>query len=91
MNIITERGTATRTTTALPSKSNGLEIEWRATGFLVRIITKISETITSRMPVGYEDETGFHYGVAEARLIPIRTGRIPNRSPRESSSMRGGR
>ena len=91
MNIIPERGTASRTMTALPSKSNGLEIEWRATRFLVRIITKISETITSRMPVGYEDETGFHYGVAEARLIPIRTGRIPNRSPRESSSMRGGR
>ena len=78
MNIIPERGTASRTTTALPSKRNGLEIEWRATRFLVRIITKISETITSRMPVGYEDETGFHYGVAEARLIPIRAGRRAN-------------
>jgi hypothetical protein len=33
------------------------------------------ETIISRVPVGYEDETGFHYGLAEARLIPIRTGR----------------
>jgi hypothetical protein len=36
------------------------------------------------MPVGYEDETGFHYGVAEAQPILIRTGRIPNRSPRET-------
>jgi hypothetical protein len=72
------------TTTARPFESNAIELERRGVRFLVRIITKMCEAITSRMPVGYEDETGFHYGVAEARLIPIRTGRIPNRSPRET-------
>ena len=77
-------------TTALPCESNAIEIEWRGARFLVRIITKVWEAITSRMPVGYEDETGFHYGVAEAQLCLIRTGRIPNRSPRESFLMRGG-
>jgi hypothetical protein len=37
-----------------------------------------------------EDETGFHYGVAAAQPVLIRSGRIPNRSPRESILMRGG-
>jgi hypothetical protein len=84
MNIFHERRTASGTTTARPFESNAIELERRGVRFLVRIITKVCEAITSRMPVGYEDETGFHYGVAEARLIPIRTGRIPNRSPRET-------
>jgi hypothetical protein len=90
MNIFYEHRTARGTTTALPLESNAIEIEWRGVRFLVRIITKMCETIISRVPVGYEDETGFHYGLAEARLIPLRTGRIPNRSPRESVLMRGG-
>jgi hypothetical protein len=84
MNIIHELRTAGGTTAALPCECNPIELERRGAGFLVRIITNVCEAITTRMPVGYEDETGFHYGVAEARLIPIRTGRIPNRSPRET-------
>jgi hypothetical protein len=75
MNIIHERRTARGTTTARPFESNAIELEKRGAGFLVRLITKVCETITSRMPVGYEDEAGFHFGVAEARLIPIRTAR----------------
>jgi hypothetical protein len=90
MNIFHERRTAGGTTTALPCESNPIELARRGARFLVRIITKVCEAITSRMPGGYEDETGFHYGVAEAQPILIRTGRIPNRSPRESFLMRGG-
>jgi hypothetical protein len=44
----------------------------------------VCKAINFRVPVGYEDETSFHYGVAEARPILIRTSRIPNRSPRET-------
>ena len=84
MNIFHERRTAGGTTTALPCESNPIELERRGARFLIRIITKVWEAITSRMPVGYEDETGFHYGEAEAQPILIRTGRIPNRSPRET-------
>ena len=90
MNIFHESGTAGETTTARPFKNDALEIEWRGVGFLVRSITKMCKSITSRMPVGYEDETGFHYGMAETLLIPIRTGRISNRSPRESFLPRSG-
>ena len=90
MNIFHERKTASGTTTALPFESNAIEIEWREVRFPVRIITKVCKDITFRVPVGYEDETGFHYGVAEAQPFFIRTGRIPNRSPRESFWMRGG-
>ena len=75
MNIFQKRSTVSGTTTALPFESNAIEIKWRGVRFLVRIITKMCEAIISRVPVGYEDETGFHYGLAEARLIPIRTGR----------------
>ena len=84
MNIFHERRTAGGTATALPCESNLVELERRGVRFLVWIITKVWEAITSRMPVGYEDETGFHYGVAEARPILIQTGRIPNRLPRET-------
>jgi len=90
MNIFHERRTAGGTTTALPCERNAIEIEWREASFLVRIITKVCEAITSRMPVGYEDETGFHYGVAEARLIPIRTGRNPNGRRAKPVFRRGG-
>jgi len=84
MNIFHERKTADGTVMALPFESNANEIEGREAKFLVRIITKVCKAITSRMPVGYQDETGFHYELAEARLIPIRTDRIPDRSPRET-------
>jgi hypothetical protein len=90
MNIFPERRTAGGTTTALPFESNAHGSEWRGVRFLVRIITKMCEAITSRMPVGYEDETGFHYGVAEPQPVLIRTGCIPNRSSHESFLMRGG-
>jgi len=90
MNIFHERRTAGGTTTALPCESNPIELARRGARFLVRIITKVCEAITSRMPVGYEDETGFHYGVAEAQPILIQSGHIPNRSPSESFLMRGG-
>jgi hypothetical protein len=36
---------------------------WHEAGFPVRIIAKLRAEIASRIPVGYEDETGFHYGV----------------------------
>ena len=88
MNIIHKRRMVSGTATALPFESNALEIEWSGVTFCVQIIKKTCEAITSRMPVGYEYEAGFHYGLAEARLIPIRTGRIPNRSPRKLSDAR---
>ncbi len=87
MNIFHERRTAGETTTARWFKSNAIELERRGAGFLVRIVTKVWEAVSFRMPVGYEDETGFHYGVAEAQLIPIQTGRNPNRLPRETRLM----
>jgi hypothetical protein len=74
MNIFHERRTAGGTATARPCESNPIELERRGARFLVRIIMKVREAITSRMPVGYEDETGFHYGLAAARPILIRTG-----------------
>jgi hypothetical protein len=89
MNIFDECRTVSGTATARPFASNALEIEWRGARFLVRIITKMCEAITSGVPVGYENETGFHYGVADARSILIRIGRILNRSPRKSILMRG--
>jgi hypothetical protein len=90
MNIIHERRTADGTTTVRPFKNNAIQLERRGAGFLVRIITKVFAAITFRMPVGYEDETGFHYGVAEARLIPIRAGRIPNGRRAKPVLRRGG-
>ena len=32
-------------------------------GFPVRSLVKLYRLIKSRVPIGYEDETGFHYGV----------------------------
>jgi hypothetical protein len=75
MDIYHKQITGNETTNALPCESNHIELEWREVRFLVRIIKKVCQAIASLMPVGYEDETGFHYGLAEARLIPIRTGR----------------
>jgi hypothetical protein len=49
-------------------------------GFLVRLVTKVWEAILCRVPVGYEDETGFHHGVAEVALPVIRTRRIRGRA-----------
>jgi hypothetical protein len=75
MDIFHERRTGSGTTMALPFESNALKIEWLGVRLLARIITKMCEAITSRVRVGFEDETGFHYEVAEAQPVLIRTGR----------------
>jgi hypothetical protein len=90
MNIFHKRRMVSGTTTAWPFESEALEIEWCGVTFWVQIIKKTCEAITSGVPVGYEDETGFHYGVAEARLIPIRTGRNPNGRRAKPVFRRGG-
>jgi hypothetical protein len=47
----------------MPSSSaNTLRIAWHEVRFPVRIIAKLRAAIEARVPVGYEDETGFHYG-----------------------------
>jgi len=46
------------------STHGGIQLKRRSPGFLVRIIAKARKAITSRVPVGYEDGTGFHHGVA---------------------------
>jgi hypothetical protein len=43
-------------TMAMPFESNVIEN-----------VEKFFKVITFRVPVGYEDETGFHYGVAKAQ------------------------
>src|SRR5208282_5911967 len=41
---------------------NAVPMAWAGSGFPVRIIAKLRAAIASRVPVGYEDETGFHCG-----------------------------
>jgi hypothetical protein len=43
-----------------------LRIAWHEVRFPVRIIAKLRAAIEARVPVGYEDETGFHYGADAA-------------------------
>jgi hypothetical protein len=38
-----------------------LQIAWCEVSFPVRTIAKLRAAIEARAPVGYEDETGFHY------------------------------
>jgi len=45
------------------SASNVVTTAWHKARFPVRIIAKLGAALASRVPVGYEDETGFHYGV----------------------------
>ncbi|MGA2281626.1 MAG: hypothetical protein ABSG80_15140 [Verrucomicrobiota bacterium] len=40
-----------------------LRIAWPEVSFPVRIIAKLRAAIKSRVPVGYEDETGFHFSL----------------------------
>ena len=48
----------------MPSSSAGsLRIAWHAVRFPVRIMQKLRAAIETRVPVGYEDETGFHYSL----------------------------
>ena len=51
----------------MPSRStrNVVSMAWHVAGFPVRIIAKWCAAIASRVPVGYEDETEFHYGEKE--------------------------
>jgi len=48
----------------MPSSSAiTLQIAWHEVRFPVRIIAKLRAAIEARVPVGYEDETGFHYSL----------------------------
>ena len=40
-----------------------MQIAWHEVRFPVRIIAKLRAAIETRVPVGYEDETGFHYSM----------------------------
>ena len=48
------------------SSASTLRIAWHEVRFPVRIIAKLRAAIEARVPVGYEDETGFHYGADAA-------------------------
>ena len=50
-------------TISLPSAMNAVQTAWHKAGFPVRIIAKWGVAISAHVPVGYEDETGFYYGV----------------------------
>jgi hypothetical protein len=43
------------------SSASTLRIAWHEVGSPARIIAKLRAAIEARAPVGYEDETGFHY------------------------------
>jgi hypothetical protein len=42
---------------------SAIDVKWREARFPVRIVARLIDAIESRIPVGYEDQTGFHYGV----------------------------
>lgn len=46
----------------VPLNRNATRIAWHEVGSPLRIIAILRATIEARAPVGYEDETGFHYG-----------------------------
>jgi hypothetical protein len=50
-------------TTPLPLACNDNQIAWHEVGSPARIIALLRTSIKSHVPVGYEDESGFHYGV----------------------------
>jgi hypothetical protein len=45
------------------SSAGTLQIAWHEASFPVRIVAKLRAAIEARVPVGYEDETGFHYSL----------------------------
>jgi len=47
---------------ALPLGRNDRRIAWHEVGSPVRIVAVLRATMKAQVPVGYEDETGFHYG-----------------------------
>jgi len=50
-------------TTPVPSDGNHKWMARRGGGFPIRNIMKLCSAVESRVPLGYEDEGGFHYGV----------------------------
>jgi hypothetical protein len=46
----------------LPLNRHASRIAWHEVGSPVRIIALLRATIEARVPVGYEDDAGFHYG-----------------------------
>jgi hypothetical protein len=51
----------------MPSVSaRALRIVWREVRFPVRIVEKLYAAFESWVPVGYEDETGFHYSMKDS-------------------------
>jgi hypothetical protein len=54
----------------LPSLSaSSLRIAWHEVRFPVRIIEKLYAALEAWVPVGYEDETGFHYSMKESDWV----------------------
>jgi hypothetical protein len=49
----------------LPANCHDRRIAWHKVGSPARIISALRASIEASVPLGYEDETGFHYG-AEA-------------------------
>ena len=45
------------------SSARMVQVAWQENSFPVRIFAKLQAAIEARVPVGYEDETGFHYGL----------------------------
>jgi hypothetical protein len=68
-NVIATKWLAKRClerTMGLPSDGNSFETAGPKLDSPVRIIMKLRATIEARVPVGYEDENGFHYGAGTA-------------------------
>ena len=49
--------------TVSASSASTLRIAWHEVSFPVRIVEKLRAAIEARAPVGYKDETGFHYSM----------------------------
>jgi hypothetical protein len=45
------------------SSASSMRIAWHEVSFPVRIMQKLQAAIENRVPVGYEDETSFHYSL----------------------------
>ncbi len=51
---------------ALTSGGDSLQSAGPEAGSAVQVIIKLQATIEARVPVGYEDENGFHFGAEAA-------------------------
>ena len=47
----------------LPLENNLLHVAGRGMVLPARMVMKLCDVIVARVPFGYEDESGFHYGV----------------------------